>query len=254
MPEADPLDFHGRTVLVTGASSGIGRATAARIAGLGGRVVLVARNPERLCETLRALPGEGHAVEPFDVGDAKAIPEWLKGVAARRGSLDGVVHSAGAHLFSPLRVLPFDKVEALFRVNTLAGLGLIRGFRQKSVCAGNKSIVLLASVVALVGEVGVSAYSASKGAVTALTRSAALELAPEGIRVNCVAPGYVRSEMTDRMAQSLGAGQTAQIAALHPLGIGEPEDVAHAVVFLLSGAARWITGTTLVVDGGYTAR
>lgn len=139
------------------------------------------------------------------------------------------------------------------RVNVVAASALAKGFRQRGVFVEGGSIVLLSSVMGLVGQPGQSLYSATKGALVAMTRSLALELAREQIRVNCVAPAVVMTGMSEQLKQNVSPEQFAQITAMHPLGLGRGEDVASAVAFLLADTARWITGTTLVVDGGYTA-
>ena len=249
----NPLDFSNRTILVTGASSGIGRATAILLSRLGARVVLVGRNPQRLAATVTQLAGSGHCVEACDLRDYEQIPAWTKEWVTRSGPLDGLVHSAGVQDATPVKALTRAPVESMWQLNVAAALWLAKGFRQRGVNREGGSIVLVASVMGLVGQPARAAYSATKGAVVALTKSLALELAREQIRVNCVAPGYVRTEMTEALTATLTPEQIAAIAAQHPLGIGEPEDVAQAAAYLLSAAARWVTGTTLVVDGGYTA-
>ena len=248
-----PMDLQQRTVLVTGASSGIGRTTSALLSQLGARVLLVGRNEERLAETASQLAGEGHRVEPFDLNHVDDIPQWLKGLSSETGVLHGLVHCAGVHITRPLRFLCDADVDGVMRINLNAAIGLAKGFRQKGVCQSGGSIVLLSSVMALVGQPGVAAYAASKGAIAAVTKSLALELARDEVRINCIAAAQVETEMTEAMNQSLSPEQVAAIRAMHPLGIGTALDVAHAVAFLLADTARWITGTTLVVDGGYTA-
>lgn len=247
------FDLTGRTFLVTGASSGIGRQTAICLAELGARLILVGRSTERLTQTSDQLRGEGHLAQPRDLSDVEAIPKWMKGLCKEHGPLNGIVHCAGVHLIKPLRFTTPQDLADVMTVNVTAAAMLLRGFRQKGVCDAPASAVLISSVMGTVGQPGVSAYSASKGALCSLTRSAALELAEEQIRVNCVAPGWVQTELADRAAETLTDEQLAEIRDMHPLGLGEPRDVAHSIMFLLSDAARWITGTTLVVDGGYTA-
>lgn len=248
----DSTAFADRSILVTGASSGLGRSTCVVLSRLGARIVAVGRDERRLIETADQLDGNGHLVRPFDLSNVDDIPKWMKSLASEHGTLQGVVHSAGLHLARPLQMLKTDAVHELLQLNVTAGMMLAKGLRQRGVHDAPASIVFLSSVMGQVGQAGVSAYCASKGAVDAMTRSLALELASQGIRVNAVAPGQVETEMLDRQQQTLTAEQFDQIKAMHPLGLGQPEDVAHAVAFLLADTSRWITGTTLTVDGGYT--
>jgi len=249
----NPLDMTGCTILVTGASSGIGRETAILLSHLGAKVILVARNKERLKATLTLMAGTGHVIEAYDLAVYEGIPSWIQQLAGAHGRLDGIAHSAGLQATAPLKVMEPTQSEALWRVNVSASLWLAKGFRQRAVCNSGGSLVFLASVAGLVGQPAIAAYSASKGAVIALTRSLAMELSREGIRVNCIAPGYVKTEMGTEFAGGLTPEHLAAIGKEHPLGFGEPVDVAYAVSYLLSQASRWVTGTTLVVDGGYTA-
>ena len=250
----NPLDLTGRVLLVTGASSGIGRETAVLLSQLGARIVLVGRNSERLAETVRNLSGTGHCTEAFDLAQTEQISAWLKDLCTVTGPLNGLVHCAGIHSTMPLRVLSPRVFEQVYRINVSAAAMLAKGFRQTGCYIPGGSIVLVSSVMGLVGEVAVSAYSSSKAAVLGLTRALALELAREKIRVNCVVPGLVKTEMTAQLRRSLSPDQVSAIESRHPLGLGEPRDVAHAIAFLLADTASWITGSGLVVDGGYTAR
>lgn len=224
------------------------------VAALNGRVVLVSRTPERLQEAAASLQAGNHVIEAFDLNAVDDIPRWLKSVAARVGPISGVVHSAGVHSAVPLRMLDPAKVEALMRINVIAGLMLAKGFRQKGCFAPGASLVYLSSVAGMTGQPAIAAYSASKAALLGASRSLAIELARDGIRVNCVSAGMVRTEMSERIFQSLPAEQVDAIEAMHPLGFGSAADVANAVLFLLAESSRWITGSNLVVDGGYTAQ
>jgi len=142
----------------------------------------------------------------------------------------------------------------MMQINVSVAAMLSKAMLQRGCCQPRPSIVFLSSVSGLVGDSGLAAYSASKSALIGLCRSLAIELAPSGTRVNCVVPGLVRSEMASRMEGSISSDRMADVVAKHPLGIGEPLDVAQAIAFLLADSSKWITGTALVVDGGYTAR
>lgn len=251
----NPMEMTGKAVLVTGASSGLGKGIALLLANLGAKVVLAARDQDRLAATRDELGGIGHAVEAFDLSAVEAIPGWLREVAQKHGTLHGLVHSAGILPTKPLRMQSAADWENALKLNVTAGAQLAKGFRQRGVFAGGGgSIVYLSSVMGLTGQPGQVLYSATKGAVAAMVKSMALELAPEGIRVNCVAPAVVLAGMSQNLQQLVTPAQFTQITAMHPLGLGKAEDVANAVAFLLADTARWITGTTLVVDGGYTAQ
>lgn len=249
----NPMDMRERTVLVTGASSGIGRETCILLSQLGARLILVARNMERLEQTSGSLADADHRIEPFDLARVDEIPQWLKRIATEIGPLHGLVHCAGVHMVKPLRFMANTELEDLMRINLSAAFGLAKAYRQKGVFAPEGRLIFLSSVMGLVGQPAVAAYAASKGALIALTKSLAVELARDGLRVNCVAPAQVQTEMVERQQAMLTDEQFAAIEAMHPLGIGTARDVAHAIAFLLADTGRWITGTTLIVDGGYTA-
>lgn len=247
-------DIADQRILVTGASSGIGRATSILLSKLGAKLILAGRSEERLKVTSEMLDGNGHLVYKKDLSEAGTITVWLKEIAQDVGTLNGLVHSAGIHAPNPVRFLKDEEFTNILNVNVNTSVQLARGFRQKQVRGEAASIVFLSSVLGIVGQAGVAAYAASKGAICAITKSTALEFAPEGIRVNCIAPGIVRTEMTSEFQTKLTDSQFDALCSQYPLGIGEPEDVANAIVFLLSSASKWITGTTLLVDGGFTAQ
>jgi NAD(P)-dependent dehydrogenase (short-subunit alcohol dehydrogenase family) len=250
----NPLAMPGAPVIVTGASSGIGRATAILLSQLGARVIATGRDAARLDETRARMEGEGHLFEALDLTEVDAVPAWVKGIAAKTGPLHGLVHSAGNQITVPVRVMSKALFEKHMDVNVYAAGALIKGFQQAGCFrAEGSSVVLLASTAALVGVPGNSVYAASKGAVISLARALAMELAPKRIRINCVAPALVKTEMFERYRTSVTEQQRQLFESVHPLGLGEAIDVANAIAFLLAGTGRWITGTTLVLDGGYTA-
>jgi NAD(P)-dependent dehydrogenase (short-subunit alcohol dehydrogenase family) len=254
-PIVNPLALEDRPVVVTGASSGIGRSIALLCAGLGARVVLGGRRVEALEETRAAMAEpDRHLVEPFDLSDMDAIPGWLKGVRARVGApLYGVVHSAGVTSTMPIRVASRKNTDELMIPNVYAALGLLRGVGAKGVMDDGGSVVLLSSAASIHGSPGLVTYGATKGALNAITRSAARELGPKRIRVNAIAPGYVETPMYDHMKATTPLDVIVQLEAQHFMGIPKPEDVAVMVAYLLSDAARVVTGTLLVIDGGLSA-
>jgi NAD(P)-dependent dehydrogenase (short-subunit alcohol dehydrogenase family) len=251
---ANPLCLDSRRVLVTGAASGIGRATCRLLSRLRARVVAVDVDEPGLEGTYRELIGEGHARSKFDLLHVEQIPAWMAELAAAGGPLFGVVHAAGLPCVQPLRLLTPVQYRNVVLLNTEAALGLARGFHKKAVGdPRGGSIVFISSVMALAGASGAAAYSMSKSALHGLVRSLSIELAPGKIRVNCVAPGFVRTPMFDRMSSPWDPEQRARVERDHPLGLGEPMDVANSIAFLLADTGRWITGSVLTVDGGYTA-
>jgi len=250
----NPFDLTGKTILVTGASSGIGRAICVACSQARARLVLVARNEERLAETRALCAGEGHEARTLDLGDLDAIPRFLRDVCKEVGPLAGLVHSAGQHQLKPLRALRGADMQNLFTVNAASGVMLIKGLAARGCCTQPASAVLLSSVMGSAGEPGATAYCMSKGALEAAVRCLALELAAEGIRVNAVAPATIETEMTAKSMGMLGQELLAAVRAQHPSGFGRAEDVTGAVLFLLSDASRYVTGVSLPVDGGYLAR
>lgn len=246
--------FEDRWIIVSGASSGIGRAISVQLVAQGARVVLVGRNAERLAETARlAGPAERSLVCVLDLADLPAIAPAVKALVEKTGRLCGLCHSAGLSLTLPLAASRPGRVRALMDVNFQAGLELSRALMERSVLSEHGgSVVWISSIYAHVGAPGQVAYCATKGAIGAAARAMALELAPRRVRVNCISPGLVKTEMTAAGSSRMTAEQWARIEALHPLGAGSVHDVARAAIFLLDPLNAWVTGADLVIDGGYS--
>ena len=247
-----PLDFSGKSVLVTGASSGIGRETCVQLSRLGARIALLGRDAQRLELTASALSGSGHEVISHDLMQVETLPGLVRDVASRMGRLHGLVHCAALNGSRPIRSWDLAFHERLMRVNVAAALALVKGFRHAAVRAPAASVVLMSSVSGIVGTPSIVDYSSSKGAVIGMTRTLAVELAREDVRVNCIAAGLVNSGMGERLENT--AEEIEAMKAAYPLGLGEGVDVANAILFLLSPMAKWITGSVLIVDGGMSVK
>lgn len=248
----NPMRLDGRRIMVTGASSGLGRACAQVISKLGGQVVLVARNRDRLQETLASLEGADHQLEVFDLNEVEQIPSWMKSLTSAGRMLSGLVHCAGIEITLPVKTMRLSDYERVMVINTTAAFALAKGFRQRGVCAAPASIIFISSAAAKKLKSGMSAYAASKAALHGLTRGLAAEFAREDIRVNVLTVGLVQTEMVMQMNANMTDAQVAKIVNDHLLGLGQPDDVANLVTYLLSPAARWITGSSIVIDGGYS--
>ncbi|HYE48972.1 MAG TPA: SDR family oxidoreductase [Azospirillaceae bacterium] len=249
----NPMELTGRHILVTGASAGIGRATAVVLAKLGATLTVGGRDEGRLQALLAELEGTGHRAAAFDLSTIDAIPDWVKQVAAAGGPLHGIAHCAGIQTLRPIRIFNQDFFDEVMRVNLGASLALARGLRQKGVKAERAAIVYISSTAATAASPANVVYAAAKAGIIAATKGLSAELLPDGIRVNCVVPSIVMTELIERGFEKLTPEQIEHLRKLQPLGFGHVDDVAHAIAFLLAETGRWITGTSLVVDGGRTA-
>ncbi len=248
----NPMDLTGKRILVTGASSGIGRACAILASRLGASVVLVARDVKRLEESFSLMSAGEHTLISFDLSDIERCEDLFKRCASEK-KLDGMVHAAGIGPAVPIQSVSLALMREVMSINYFAFMELIKWFSKKKYSSGG-SVVGVSSVSGVVGWQGVSLYGGSKGAMDSSVRSLAIELASKNIRVNSVVPSNIRTPMLDEMISVGGEDAVRQILSKQPLGLGEPVDVANAVAFLLSDASRFITGTQLVVDGGYLAQ
>jgi len=254
-PVTELFNLNGRHFLVTGASSGIGQAVTWLFDRLGARLTLVDLNRAGLEETVARCARNDHQLFEFDLRRVEEIDTLVKDAVAGAGFLSGFVHCAGIQTVMPARVLTVAAWREIFAVNTESGLAVAKCFSSKKVRADNGgSIVFISSAMALAGSPGATAYSMSKSALHGVARSLALEFAASRIRVNCIAPGFVKTAMFERVERLWNDSQRAAVEAQHPLGFGTPNDIANAAAFLCADTGRWITGTAMVVDGGYLAQ
>lgn len=244
----NPFSLESKTILITGASSGIGRATAIECSKLGARCILTARNEERLKETLSQLAGDGHQRLLCDLSDSNAINEMVDSLP----EINALVNNAGYTKLLPISFINREDFQSILDVNTVAPIILLQRLLKKKKLAKNSSVVFTSSMAGLgSSSVANGMYTASKGALSAFIRCAALELAPKGIRVNAVCPAMVNTNIME--SGSVSDEQLKEDMKKYPLGrYGEPNDVAYAMIYLLSDASSWVTGTNMVIDGGIT--
>lgn len=244
--------FAEKTILVTGASSGIGRAVAERISDEGARCVLVARDIQRLNETAQRSKNTGdHVIVPCDLSEPGSCRELFEELRKQSIVLDGMVHCAGIAKIIPLRALSLENEMEIFRIHYFAFIDLVRQYARKGAANGG-SIVGISSINAHTPQKCMTAYAAAKAAVECSCRTLALELIDKGIRINSVVVGGINTEMGDKVRDMLGGMDRSYDNPVQRqlLGLGSPDDVAGAIRFLLSDDSRFITGRELFVDGG----
>jgi len=243
-------------VFITGGSSGIGRATAIELTRLGASVIILGRDEGRLQDTLSQCKGSENGYVALDLKEHEQLPGILKDLASKYGPFTGLLHGAGRESICPVNLLKNSRVEPLFEASVWPMFSLAKAVTKKGVVDGEKrfSFVTMSSVAAMRGQQGMSVYSSVKGAIDAAVRSLAVELAPKNIRVNSIIAGAVKTEMHDRITQNINEDAIKEYNDKHLFGFGEVTDVVNAAIFLLSEQSKWITGTSLVVDGGYLCK
>jgi len=246
------FELSGKRILVTGASSGIGRACAIQAAELGASVVLTGRRQDALDATRQQTPNPGqHTIIPGDI----ASPDFVKQLVDQAGKVDGLIHAAGIGPMCPIGIEEYDHLESVFRTNAASFALLLKYYSKNKYRNGAFSAVAISSVAAYSGWSGVTAYAGSKGALSSIVRSLAMELAPKGVRVNAVCPSNIKTPMYEAGSVDMNDEDSLkELLKKQPLGLGLPEQVAAPVCFLLSDAASFITGVNLPVDGGYLAQ
>lgn len=250
----DLFQVEGRCYLVTGAASGIGRATALLLSEMGAKVLLADIDVNNLERVKTECKNEADILV-IDLMDADKIKNLIKEKTVSFGKLHGFVHCAGLPYIAPLKVVNAEKADRIYKLNTYAAIELAKVCSNKQIYAGEHgSFVLISSVYGLVGSAANVGYAMSKGAIVAITKSLAMELVNSGIRVNCVAPGFIKTPMADKVDGMMDAEYYDRLNALHPMGMGQTEDVAKSILFLLSDMSSWMTGAVLNVDGGFTAQ
>ena len=245
----NPFSLEGKTILVSGASSGIGKTTAIECSKMGAKLVITARNEERLNQTLSELEGEGHLALIADL----TREDDVKSLVSSMPELDGVIFNAGVGITVPLAFIKDEDLYRVFETNLFSTMKLNKALLRKKRIKKSASLVFTSSISALFNTPGISLYGSTKAALLSYMRSCACELADRKIRVNAVLPGMIQTDLIN--GGTLSEDDKARDMATYPLKrYGTPYDVAYAFIYLLSDASSWVTGTSLIVDGGKLMR
>ncbi|MDR0940070.1 MAG: SDR family oxidoreductase [Mediterranea sp.] len=246
----NPFSLENKTILVTGASSGIGRGIAVECAKMGAKVVVTGRNKERLFETLSLLVNTGHSAILADLSSQEGIEHLVDEMPL----INGYVHSAGILKLCPVKYIDRSVLEEIVNTNEIAPIVLTSMLVRKKKLVKKASIVFIASMSGVfVTNTGESSYAAAKGALSGFAKSAALELASQGTRVNTICPAMVPTKLSGLFDTAFSDGGVVETAhTKYPLRrVGTPEDIANGVIYLLSDASSWVTGINLLIDGGF---
>lgn len=246
-------DLSGKRIILTGASSGLGSAAAIKLSHLDAKICLIGRDKQKLESTRSLMKENDHFLLSIDLCDFEEYNNFFEKIVNSIGKLDGFVHFAGIRKTLPLRAMKLNDLKEILDINLLSFFELVKYFtKKKNVNETGASIVGISSVMSLKGASALSGYGCSKAALDGAVRSMACELAGRNIRVNSIAPGFIKTPMNEEAMKMLPKEAVDKIIAAHPLGIGRPEDIANLVAFLLSDDAKWITGSTITIDGGFS--
>ncbi|MDY0218465.1 MAG: SDR family oxidoreductase [Candidatus Cloacimonas acidaminovorans] len=243
-----------KNILITGASSGIGKECAFRCYEEGAKVHLLGRNERSLKEIYAHLNDNNNSIGVLDLKDFERYQSVIENIVTKQGKIDGFIHSAGYQITLPISAMDHQMYLDIFAVNTISAFEFIRLLSKKNY--GNlsgMSIVLIASVMSIIANPALTAYCASKAALVGGARSLALELATKNIRVNCVSPGYLKdTKMMTELSNVLNYKEMDNLKKGYPLGLGSVKDISALCIFLLSDESKWITGQNIIIDGGYS--
>ena len=247
----NPYSLEGKTILITGASSGIGKAAAIECSKLGAKVIITARNEDRLKQTLSEMEGEGHGIRICDLNNSDSIVELVQNLP----EIQGLINNAGFTTILPIQFIDEETFKNMLQVNSVAPILILKNLVKKKKLKSGSSVVFTSSLAGL-GRitVGNTMYASCKGAISAFVQGAALELAPKNIRVNAVCPAMVDTGILSSGTISEDQFE-ADIQNNYPLKrYGEPKDIALAMIYLLSDASSWLTGTNMIIDGGFSLK
>lgn len=247
------FSLKSKTILITGASSGIGAGCCKLLSQHGADIILAGRDKMRLLGVLKELEPGDHSVMSFDLSNIEGIEAELLPVLEKYKKIDGFIHSAGIDITLPIANLTNRHYLNIFNINVFSALEISRILsKKKFIHDGGSSFVFISSIMGVTGSSGKIAYSASKGALISACRSMAIELVSKKIRVNCISPAIVQTKLVDDLFSSLSDEAVNSIVRSHPSGLGKPTDIASACLYLISDESRWVTGSNLIIDGGYS--
>lgn len=246
------MNSNEKFYLIVGGTSGIGLATTKLLIESGHRVMIVGRSEDKLDNAIKYIDSPNLLVQSFDVCNTSEILPFVEHIVTNNGKLSGLIYAAGYEETLPLGRMKPDSVERIHKTNLFGAIEFTRVCAKKKHYNNGFSVVFLSSVMGQLGEPGKISYCSTKAALQGAAKAMAVELAPKGIRVNTVSPGVVETPMSQKLFEALDENAIARIKSKHPLGLGTPEDIANAIDFLISDKSRWITGSNLVIDGGYS--
>jgi NAD(P)-dependent dehydrogenase (short-subunit alcohol dehydrogenase family) len=243
------MDQTLKIAIVTGGASGLGLATAKRIVENNIRTIIIGRNKQTLSDVAQEL-GELCSYKVFDLRDLKGIPQLISEIVAEHGRIDILINNAGINQKKTFTEVSDDEFEEVIKTNLTSVFVLSREVAKQMLKRKSGVIINISSMAAQYGIPYVIAYTAAKSAIEGMTKAMAVELSPEGIRVNCVAPGFITTKMSSNALDS-DPERKSKVLSRTPMGkLGEPDDIADAILYLLSDAAKYVTGVVLPVDGG----
>ena len=247
----NPFTLEGKTILVTGASSGIGRQCAIDCSKMGAKVIAIGRDVERLNSVVAEMAGNGISYS-FDLTDLDGIKDLIATIVGEHGKLDGFIHAAGIEVTNPVKLTNNEDYSSLYKVNCLSAFEIVKNLCGIKTFNKGGSIVLISSISGIIARKGLSAYAASKGALVSAARVMAAEMASREVRVNTVSPGTILTPMMQNALEAMSEEDRKKRVEGFPLGLGKTTDISNTCIYLLSDASRWMTGQNLIVDGGFT--
>lgn len=255
MNSYNPFSLKNKTIIVTGASSGIGRQCAIDCSKMGAHVILIGRDENRLNQTRKMMEGQDHLIISYDLTDSVNLKSMVADIVNKMGTINGVLHCAGISDTIPFKLTKRETLDKFFQNNVYSAIELTREVCSvKNVSKEGASIIFFSSIMGCVGESGKSLYGMTKGALIAATRSLACEYAKKRVRFNCISPGAILTPINANLPHMADPEKRQALAEKHLLGLGECSDISNACIYLLSDASKWVTGQNLIVDGGYTAK